>query len=282
MKLQQLTRFVIVTANVTQLAPFYERALGFTRMKHCADDDRGGAVRIRLTLGEQVVELTQFETPGRPYPANVVSSDLAFQHLAIIVSDMPGAYAQLRSVTGWTSISLDGPVQLPASSGGVTAFKFRDPEGHPLELLAFPTDEMPAYWKSRRSSGTFLGIDHSAISVADTARSVAFYESLGFAVSHRSINQGPEQAAMDNVDQPVVEVTAMSVDLSPPHVELLCYRHAGKRQPIQFKPNDIAATRMAFEADPRSTESGNAGAHLTRLVDPDGHHLSIMATGVIG
>lgn len=36
--------------------------------------------------------------------------------------------------------------RLPESSGGVTAFKFRDPDGHPLELLAFPDGKVPSRW----------------------------------------------------------------------------------------------------------------------------------------
>ncbi|MGB8684208.1 MAG: hypothetical protein WCD12_15080, partial [Candidatus Binatus sp.] len=60
----------------------------------------------------------------------------------------------------------------------VTALKFRDPEGHPLELIAFPPDDTPAKWQ-RSSTAECLGIDHSAISVAVTERSVKFYERLG-------------------------------------------------------------------------------------------------------
>ena len=29
----------------------------------------------------------------------------------------------------------------------IVLFKFRDPEGHPLELLAFPRDSVPACWR---------------------------------------------------------------------------------------------------------------------------------------
>ncbi len=55
---------------------------------------------------------------------------------------------RLCSVDGWTAISTDGPQRLPPSSGGVAAFKFRDPDGHPLELLAFPDRKWPAHWQS--------------------------------------------------------------------------------------------------------------------------------------
>ena len=91
---------------------------------------------------------------------------------------MPAAYARLAAQPGWNTISTDGPQVLPASSGGVTAYKFRDPEGHPLELLAFPPDAIPARWQKVSATGC-LGIDHSAISVVDTDQSIKFYERLG-------------------------------------------------------------------------------------------------------
>ena len=93
------------------------------------------------------------------------------------------AYRRLCSVSGWTAISIDGPQRLPASSGGVSAFKFRDPDGHPLELLAFPDGAWPAHWQARSNGDLALGIDHSAISVSDSARSIAFYEALGLRVA---------------------------------------------------------------------------------------------------
>ena len=99
--------------------------------------------------------------------------DPPFQHFAIVVSDMTAAYANLQVLQNWTAISR-WPANSPPSSGGVTAFKFRDPEGHPLELLTFAPGPKSARW-SLRSDNNYLGIDHSAISVADTDRSVAFY-----------------------------------------------------------------------------------------------------------
>ena len=45
----------------------------------------------------------------------------------------------------------------------------------------------------------FLGIDHSAIAVSDSARSIAFYEALGLRVAARALNSGHEQARLDGV-----------------------------------------------------------------------------------
>jgi hypothetical protein len=100
----------------------------------------GGADRITLNLGREIIELVQFDLPGEPYPHASSSSDLVFQHFAIVVADMMRAVQRLSTIAGWTPISTGDPQHLPASSGGLIAFKFRDPEGHPLELLAFPGD----------------------------------------------------------------------------------------------------------------------------------------------
>lgn len=124
--------------------------------------------------------------------------DPRFQHFAIVVSDMTAACANLQAVRNWTPISTDSPQILPLTTGGVTAFKFRNPKGHPLELLAFAPGATPAYW-ALRSDNLCLGIDHSAMSVADTSRSVAFYSRLGLARTASSLNVGREQEKLDNL-----------------------------------------------------------------------------------
>ena len=95
---------------------------------------------LTLRLGEQEIELVGFHAVGRSFPPVAGWSPL-FQHFAIVVADMAAAYAQLRAQPGWSAISIGGPQVLPPASGNVTAFKFRDPEGHPLELLAFSPDK---------------------------------------------------------------------------------------------------------------------------------------------
>ena len=58
----------------------------------------GAHVRsARLKLGAEEIVLTEYLTPrGRPVPLDMRSNDRAFQHLAIVVSDMPRAYQSLR------------------------------------------------------------------------------------------------------------------------------------------------------------------------------------------
>lgn len=282
----RLACFRLITADATALAAFYEEALGFRRVSlERLSGARmqeilpigGRGLRITLALGEQRVQLLQFvDHPGRSYPSGMLSCDLVFQHFAIVVADMDAAMQRLALFAGWTPITREGPQQLPESSGGVTAFKFQDPEGHPLELLAFPSDGVPSQWQHHDSGCPFLGIDHSAISVSSTQRSAAFYESLGLTVSHRSINKDPAQGRLDDLDQPLVHVTAMSAQDIPPHLELLCYREEASGEPMKLAANDVAATCLLFERSTRVRHAPTATAPAQRLVDPDGHHLSIV------
>ena len=156
----------------SRLALFYQRAFGFshfvTETRSGPDFEQlmgvtGGARSLILSLGQQFLELLQFDRPGRPYPTAASSSDLIFQHFAIVVTDIGEAWQRLLTVGGWTAISTDGPQRLPQSSGGVAAFKFRDPDGHPLELLAFSSGNVPGSWSNHGNGDLCLGIDHSAI-----------------------------------------------------------------------------------------------------------------------
>jgi catechol 2,3-dioxygenase-like lactoylglutathione lyase family enzyme len=282
--IKRLACFGLTTFDTERLSLFYQQAIGFRRLtagrRSGPDFEQltglgGGADSITLGLGDEVVELLQFDRPGRPYPGAATSSDISFQHFAVVVADIQAAYQRLCSVGGWTAISTDGPQKLPLSSGGVTAFKFRDPDGHPLELLAFRDGTSPEHWRARSKSDLFLGIDHSAISVSDSKRSIAFYEALGLRAAARSLNTGKEQERLDAVTDAHVEVTALEPTLTTPHVELLCYRFVGRDGDNVLRGNDIAATRLVFEADGWSSEGGT---NSQALLDPDGHHLVILAS----
>ena len=230
-----------------RLADFLVAALGFERAA-------GGLLR----LGREAVEIEA--AAGAPYPADIAANDARFQHFAVIVSDIGAAYERLRTTGGWRAISTGGPQHLPQRAGGVRAFKFRSPEGHPLELLQFSADRMPGPWAGR--DGLFLGIDHSAIAVADTRASVAFYERLGFSLATSQVNRGAEQARLDGIPDPIVEVTALNPPGgAPPHLELLCYRQPVTLVSEPAGAGEVAATRLVCQglAEP--------------LQDPDGHRL---------
>lgn len=293
-----LARIVLVCRDAERLAAFYADAFGFAYIDAAPKPDAGLAALFgldhgqlltkRLRLGEQTVALVQPYPLGRSYPDDVAGWDPLFQHFALVVSAMPAAYARLRAVGGWTAISAGGPQQLPAASSGVTAFKFRDPEGHPLELLAYGKNAAPPPW-TPPSAALFLGIDHSAISVADTARSVAFYEGLGLRRKAASLNTGVEQDKLDDIARTHVEVTAMAPVLrGTPHVELLCYRGRFDRRDRLAEPPDIAATELVFAVETADALDALCRTHRAAVVsgpvrhggatsllirDPDGHLL---------
>lgn len=282
-----------IDLNVADLAAstrFYREALGFVSVgdvmtANTADRRRFGTSfsRQRLRLGAQDIALTAFPRSA-PYPADSNAADLWFQHMAIVTTDIDAAYARLQ---GWgiTPISLGGPQRLPATSGGVTAFKFRDPEGHPLELIAFP----PHAQTTSAPSPLTLGIDHSAISVADTECSLHFYETvLQWPTLTRQCNQGPEQTRLDNLEGVVTEVTGLSTAHTPPHLELLAYRVPRGRPQVPPMPfTAIAATRLIVQigtiapALASARELGHpaiiAETDFALLRDPDGHVLVLVA-----
>lgn len=260
-ELAAISAFRLTTAEPERLARFY-RELGFTLGEREAipDDEiallglRRGGARLPLRLGEQRLGLDSFVEPGRPYPAGATSADLCFQHLALVTDNAAAAWARAEAL-GAIPISTHGPVKLPASAGGVTAVKFRDPEGHPLELLQFPPER-----GGRPRGAGLLGIDHSAISVSDAGASRRFYEGLGLAVRGPTLNQGPTQAALDGLHDPVVDVVPMMPLRDTPHIELLAYRIPRGRPAGRLEANDVAATRIVWAAD-----------RDLLLRDPDGH-----------
>jgi catechol 2,3-dioxygenase-like lactoylglutathione lyase family enzyme len=253
MTVERIARIVLNTRDAEALAGFYVAGLGFERRAPDADT-------IELGLGETTLALRTVGPDAAGYPTEVPGWDTRFQHCAIAVSDMTRAMALLRETTGWDAISEDGPVRLPARSGGVVAFKFRDPDGHPLEFIAFPDD-------AAARGHPLLRIDHTAISVADVGRSIAFYEALGLRVGGRTLNDGVEQERLDAVPGATVDVVTLALPANTkPHLELLGYLGHDDRPVRQAKSDDVAATRIAFAGT-------DTPVHLVR--DPDGHVLML-------
>jgi catechol 2,3-dioxygenase-like lactoylglutathione lyase family enzyme len=225
---------------------------------------------VTLGLGRQIIEILQFDEPGRAYPQALSPIDNSFQHLALVVTDIDAAWRRLSRLPDWTAMTAGGPQCLPPSTGNVKAFKFRDPEGHPLEFLEFPAGRRPAYW-STSSSDLFLGIDHSALSVSDVEASLGFYRAFGLRVAARTLNHGAEQARLDGIVDPQVDVIALEPATATPHVELLHYRTTAPRHPVTLHSNDLAATRLVMEAV-GDLDSNSCGSLLR---DPDGHLLEL-------
>ena len=260
-----LRRICLTVTDTNRAERFYREALGLVP---------ASTRPLVMRLGRQEIELVSFEQPGAPYPADTASCDVWFHHFAIVVGDMAAAHARVAGAPGFSPITVGGPQRLPPNTGSVAAFKFRDPDGHPLELLQFAPHAVPMPWRENR--GLFQGIDHTAFVVADVERSVAFYsQRLGLRVMGRSLNRGPEQSHLDDLPDPVVEVVALAAAVeSKPHVELLGYRAPlGRPIPARAAPRDIAMTRLVFER-----EGEDEDAPLLR--DPDGHLLVVEAAAV--
>ena len=267
-RLRVICGFRLVTRDLDRLGRFYE-AIGFTvgEAQPIAADEiavlslGGSGKRLPLTLGPSAVALDWFKDAGEPYSADATAADMVFQHLALVTSDAAAAWERAHAA-GATPISRDGPITLPASSGGVIAAKFRDPDGHPLELLQFPAGSNAAW----PGSG-MLGIDHTAISIADIDASRRFYEEHGLTEGKQTLNRGPTQEALDGLDTPEVDVVPMLPAFDTPHLELLGYRHPRGRLRAPAAVNDVVATRIVWRADRDA---------LVR--DPDGHLHQLVST----
>jgi catechol 2,3-dioxygenase-like lactoylglutathione lyase family enzyme len=197
---------------------------------------------VRLQLGEEQIELIEYLVPrGRAIPETSRSNDRWFQHIAIIVSDMATAYRRLRD--NRVTHASTGPQKLPEyikAAAGIEAFYFKDPDGHALEVLAFPPDKGPAKW--HRKDALFLGIDHTAIVVADTEASLRFYRDiLGLAVTGQSENYGTEQEHLNNVFGARLRITGLRTATGP-GIEFLEYLapRDGRQVPADLKANDLA------------------------------------------
>jgi catechol 2,3-dioxygenase-like lactoylglutathione lyase family enzyme len=287
---------------------FYTTVLGFTKV---SEREVAGlpyeqlegifGVRIRaarLALGDEQIELHEYLVPkGRAYPVDSRSNDGWFQHVAIVTSDMDRAYARLRGYH--VRYASTAPQRLPdwnRNAAGIRAFYFRDPDGHYLELLQFPPGKGAAKWHVA-STKLFLGIDHTAIVVADTARSLRFYHDLlGFRIAGESENYGSEQEHLSSVFGAHLRITTMRAE-SGPGIEFLQYLtpQDGRPAPADERPNDILWSQVTIFVS-RSTDLGEAlrrygvpvisaapialpeqtGATAIVVRDPDGHAMELV------
>ncbi|HET9693270.1 MAG TPA: VOC family protein [Steroidobacteraceae bacterium] len=291
----------ITVSDMERSLDFYQRVLSF---EHVGGREVAGEayerlygvfglrLRIeRLRLGDEYVELMQFLAPkGRPIPIDSRSNDRWFQHVAIIVSDMARAYAVLRE--NRVEHASSAPQRLPdwnPNAGGIEAFYFRDPDGNHLEILHFPSGKGDAKWQE--GGRLFLGIDHTAIVVADTAASLRYYrDALGLRVAGTSENHGPEQERLNNVFGAHLQITALRAGAGPgiEFLEYLAPRN-GRPMPTDTLPTDLWHWQVNVTADLDAARSrlaatglGSQGALATvyderttaQLVrDPDGHAL---------
>src|SRR6266850_6199499 len=256
---------------------------------------------VRMRLGDEFIELTEYLAPkGRPIPVDSRSNDRWFQHIAIIVSDMDKAYARLRQ--NKVEHASSGPQRLPdwnKNAAGISAFYFKDPDEHPVEVLQFPLNKGAEKWH-RPTSKLFLGIDHTAIVVWDTDASLKFYRDvLGLRVAGESENYGTEQEHLNNVFGARLRITALRAAAGP-GIEFLEYLtpRDGRPIPADERANDVVHRETILIALDVEAAAQNFSANKTRFVssgvvvnpiqqsgtrkafivrDPDGHAIEIAA-----
>lgn len=249
---QSVQSIGMTVSDLDRSVEFYTRVLDFEKLNE--EEQFGDAYErsvglfaarsrtAKLKLGDEVIELTEFLTPrGRAVPADSASNDHWFQHIAIIVSNMDTAYQKLKKHK--VRHLSPSPQRLPdwnKNAGGIEAFYFADPDGHPLEILHFPEGKGDAKWR-QPSNKLFLGIDHTAIVISDTDQSLKLYrDQLGMRVAGISENYGPEQERLNAVFGARLRITTLKADHGP-GIEFLEYLspQTGRSAPIDAKANDL-------------------------------------------
>ncbi|MEP6687290.1 MAG: VOC family protein [Gemmatimonadales bacterium] len=305
-----VTMVGLTVSDMDRSVDFYTRVLDFEQTSdhellgpayEALEGVRGARLRVvRLRLGREQLELTEYlAARGRPAPADSRSNDRWFQHVAIIVSDMDRAYARLEEHK--VQRSSPAPQLLPKTipnAAGIRAFYFRDPDGHPLEILQFPPDKGDPRWQ-HADGRLFLGIDHTAIVVRNTAASLAFYRDvLGFRVAGESINFGAEQEHLNNVAGARLHITGLRAGQGP-GIEFLEYLAPtdGRPFPAGERPNDLVhweTTVLVPDADSAEAVLRRGHFHLVSpgpvelpdstlgfrrgllVRDPDGHAVQLV------
>jgi catechol 2,3-dioxygenase-like lactoylglutathione lyase family enzyme len=255
---------------------------------------------VRMKLGDEVIELTDYLTPGgRPIPIDARSNDRTFQHIAIVVSDMDRAYQTLRKHK--IQYVSTAPQRLPEyikAAAGIEAFYFRDPDGHNLEIIHYPPDKGDPKWQ-KPTDKLFLGIDHTAIAISSTTNSLRFYRDLlGLQLKGESINYGTEQEHLNNVFGARLHISGLRT-VKGVGIEFLEYLQPrnGRSIPSDTRSDDLAHWETTLVVDDASAAAQKLRASGYTFVssgivempkqtlefrkgflvrDPDGHAIRIV------
>ncbi len=308
---RQVSKVSITVSDLDIIQPFYEEVLTFKAVERYQlsgsafqrtmglKEEELRAEVVVLQLGAEQIELIEFIGEDRQLlpPADARSNDRWFQHIAIVVSDMEAAYRRLRAnkVTHVSTAPQTLPEYLPAAAG-ISAFYFRDPDGHNLELIHFPEGKGDPRWQAP-SGRLFLGIDHTAIGIDDTDRSAVFYQDiLGLKVAGNSENYGAEQERLNQVFGAHLIITGLRAQRGF-GIEFLEYLAppGGRPYPADSRPtdlwhwhstvmvDDIESTFRKLQQTNYSFISnginplGNHNAFFVR--DPDGHAVMVIEQG---
>lgn len=300
----------MTVSDMDRSVEFFSRVLAFEKVSESevagSEYERlqgvfGARMKIvRMKLGDELIELTEYLAPkGRPIPVDSRSNDQWFQHIAIVVGDMDKAYQQLRAHK--VQPTSTGPQRIPdwnKAAAGIKAFYFKDPDGHNLELIYFPAGKGNPKWQQTNGQ-LFLGIDHTAIAVSVTERSLQFYRDiLGMKLAGESENYGNEQEHLNNVFGSRVRISGLRAK-SGPGVEFLDYLTPtdGRPTPVDSRANDLWHWQTAMRVGRADAAAEKLKAGRVRFVssgvttipdpalginkgflvrDPDGHGLQLI------
>lgn len=333
-KIQRISSIGHNCRNIAASSRWYAETLGFREQERerFSGDWLGQLLslpsptieRCCLSLGQEKLELWQFcsedavvnnpkQGAQAPCPAG---NDAAFQHICVVTSDLHQTFS--AGACRAKQIS-NAPQRLPdwnSAAAGIWAVKFQDPDGYPLELLQFPPSkgdlrwheglpmgEMPNKGNGQTDKILCLGLDHTAISVEDTERSLAFYgRILGMTVASQGHNHGPEQDGMDGLIGTDVLISGLHPAGGGVGIELLNYRKPeGGRRPraypqasdgdewrIGLVVDDLVELYQKLQGEALHTEQGplvnvpngfGPGPLACQLRDPDGHALLLFGDG---
>ena len=211
------------------------------------------------------IEVSEIDASLHKMPGNHV----AFQHLALVVSDIDSAYQKLAE-HGVEFIS-DGIQTLPEwnkAAAGIRAFYFYDCNGYPLECIWYPKGKGQERWQEECTTSAFsiLGIDHTALTTGEGEECQKFYEGLGFLKTDGSCNYGLEQEKLSGVQGARVDITGFTSNENrkyPLGVELLTYVEPPLLEAESEKRNQVTVMR-GNEIEP--------GLYT----DPTGHQLCVL------
>jgi catechol 2,3-dioxygenase-like lactoylglutathione lyase family enzyme len=271
----------MTVADLDRSVEFFSQVLNFEMLSeveaHGSEFEKlqgvfGLRMRVaRLRLGNEMIELTQYLAPeGRPIPADWRSNDHWFQHIAIVVSDMDKAYQHLRQYK--VRHASTGPQTIPPTNkaaAGIRAFYFKDPDGHNLEIIYFPAGKGDPRWQ--QSGGKlFLGIDHTAIVVANTPQCLKYYRDLlGLKLAGESMNYGTEQEHLNNVAGARLHISGLKAARGP-GIEFLEYLapRDGRPAPKDTRANDLWHWQTTLVTDSAVGAAEKLRAAKRRVVSP--------------
>ena len=283
----------ITVSDVDRSVEFFSKVLSFEKVSEIevagSEYERlqglfGVRMRIaRMRLGDEFIDLTEYLTPkGRPMPVDSRSNDQWFQHIAIVVSDMDRAYQQLRAHK--VQHTSTGPQRIPdwnKAAAGIKAFYFKGPDGHNLELIHFPSGKGNPKWQ-QANGRLFLGIDHTAIAVSDTARSLDFYRDiLGMKLAGESENYGTEQEHLNNVFGSRVRISGLKAPAGL-GIEFLDYLtpRDGRPTPPDTRANDLWHWQTAIRVGRADAAAEKLSSARVRFVSPGVATIADRALGI--